>query len=82
MGKRRIFYVDVPDPSNWDSSDPSWVNITVLASREDAIAFCKEYFGADKDGNVCLITEGETDEEEEPWCDEAFWTEEATQTAP
>ncbi len=45
------FYVDIP---NADSEE--WINIDTFDTREEAIAFAKEKFGADDNGNVSLIS--------------------------
>lgn len=67
---KRIYYVDIPDPDNWDGPDPSWVNIAVFDSQDEALAFCKEAFGADDDGQINLISVGETYEEEMETCEQ------------
>jgi hypothetical protein len=59
----KMFAVDVP-PRN-PSSQESWHEVNVFASREEAIEFVKKYYGADDDGRVCLVTAIGGDDDEE-----------------
>lgn len=51
------FYVDVP-PSTPDGEDGygTWINIDSFKTRQEAIDFAKEHFGADDEGKVSLIS--------------------------
>lgn len=51
------FYVDVP-PShpNSEGEYETWINVNSFSSREEAIQFAKEHFGADNEGKVSLVT--------------------------
>jgi hypothetical protein len=55
---RTIFWVDIPDSSRWQEDEMPFINIRVFDTKEGAVTFCKEYFGADEDGKISLITEG------------------------
>jgi len=51
------WYVDVPKQPNLDPGmDNEWENVQTFATREEAIAFAKEQFGADDEGRVSLVT--------------------------
>ena len=54
----KVWYVDIPSPEGVTNDDASFVAIDIFHSREEAIAFCKESWGADEEGRVSLITEG------------------------
>lgn len=49
--RTETFYVDVP-PSN--GSD-EWHIVTSFKTKQEAVDFAKEKFGADNEGNVCLV---------------------------
>lgn len=55
-----IFWVDIPDSNNWQVDDVPFINIRTFDTKEEAVAFCKEYFNADDEGKLSLITEGQT----------------------
>jgi len=44
------FYVDIP---NRDSEE--WINVETFPTREEAIAFAKEHFGADDNGMIPIV---------------------------
>lgn len=49
------FAVDVP-PANIDKfGDNEWINVKYFETREEALDFVQEYYGADEEGKVCLI---------------------------
>jgi hypothetical protein len=48
----KVFYVDIPQ---LDSEE--WVNVETFDSKEEAIAFARDKFGADENGNVSLISQ-------------------------
>lgn len=45
------YYVDIPN-----SNSEEWISIESFKTREEAIAYAIEKFGADVDGNVSLIS--------------------------
>jgi len=51
-----LFFVDIPQMRGNNGSD-EWRNIATFHSREEAIQFAKDNFGADDNGMVCLISE-------------------------
>ncbi len=62
MSKKHVYYVDIPT-----DKDGVWKNTNTFFSRDEAIAFARAKYGADKNGCICLITQGyvvETEEEE------------------
>ena len=51
------FAVDVPSSiSDVYGNYHEWVNIDSFKTREEAIKFAQEHFGADENGMVCLIS--------------------------
>lgn len=50
------FWVDLPTEECVDNSDGAWKNIATFKTREEAIAFAKEHFGADEEGRVSLVS--------------------------
>lgn len=52
-----MFIVDIPDWTDWDT----WVQVQTFSTKKEAIAFCKENFGADDNGKIALISEIEED---------------------
>lgn len=59
MGKNCVWWVDIPT-----SRKDGWENTGTFFSREKALAFAKEEYGADENGCVCLLTQGEEVEDE------------------
>ena len=47
----RTFWVDIPI-----LDDEEWVNVAEFATRQEAIDYAKERFGADDEGKVILIS--------------------------
>lgn len=64
MSKNYVWWIDIPT-SRKDGSDNIWENTGTFFSREKALAFAKEEYGADEKGCVCLITQGDAVEDEE-----------------
>jgi hypothetical protein len=58
VGKR--YAVDIPDSFN---PEREWVNMAYFDTREEAIEYAMQTFGADAEGRVGLVTEiaGEED---------------------
>lgn len=57
------FTVDVP-PRNPTSME-AWHEVNTFSTREEALTFVQNMYGADEQGRVCLITPiGEDDDEE------------------
>lgn len=52
-----IFWVDIPNPHDFNREDSAYVNVAAFDTREEAIKFCAEAFGAE-DGKIDLISEG------------------------
>lgn len=49
--------VDVPDADSFAlDRENYWKNIAYFETREEAIRFCQERFGADEEGRISLIT--------------------------
>ena len=46
------FYIDVPPTEGGDE----WHNVATFKTREEAIKFAQEKFGADENGMVCLLS--------------------------
>lgn len=53
-----MYYVDLPIKAGIESEDNSWEGIKTFETREEAIAFVQEHWGADENGNVSLVTNG------------------------
>ena len=47
------FAVDIP---NNIIDDPEWVNVGFFKTKEEAIKFAQENFGADEEGKISLIS--------------------------
>lgn len=63
-----MYYVDIPPYPN-DSiditEDVSWINLSSFETKEEAIDYIRKYIGyCDDEGNVCLITKGESNDED------------------
>jgi hypothetical protein len=52
-----IFYVDIPKVNGNGKPSEEWYNVESFKSREEAIKFAMEHFGADEEGNVSLISQ-------------------------
>lgn len=58
--KKKVFWVDVPDPDNIYDYEGTWINVGSFDTREDAVKFIQENIDPDsKNGTINLITEGE-----------------------
>ena len=50
-----VYFVDIPQmPGSGELQE--FKNVAEFKTRKDAIDFCIEYFGADENGNICLVT--------------------------
>jgi hypothetical protein len=49
------FYVDLPTVDCVGNDDGAWLQIADYASRQEAVSFAQQHFGADAEGRVCLI---------------------------
>lgn len=68
MAKKKIFWVDIPKDPTLQADKGEWQNIDSFDTKEEAIAFIREWFGeCDEDGRLLdpLIAQGEDDEDEE-----------------
>ena len=50
------YYVDIPTVDCIDKPDGAFKNVAEFDTPEEAIAFCKEHFGTDDKGCICLIS--------------------------
>lgn len=48
--------VDIPQMSAFGGPSDEFRCVAEFSSREDAIAYAKEHFGADDNGMVCLVS--------------------------
>ncbi len=57
------FTVDIPNPQE---PQGVWVEVAAFDTEAEALAFAAEFFGADSDGKIGLVSkiEGEEDEPE------------------
>ena len=53
-----MYYVDIPKRPEEQSEAQEYENAGEFETREEAVAFAKEHFGADDSGNINLITQG------------------------
>jgi len=51
-----MVWVDIPQKSNIGEDDGGYLNVAEFKTRQEAIAFAREHFGADENGMVCLVT--------------------------
>ena len=56
----KIYRVDIPHMYRKDE----FYNVATLDTREEAIQFCKDNYGADDKGCICLVSEGQAVEED------------------
>lgn len=54
----KIYFVDIPQV---DSSE--WKSVASFKSKQEAIGFCKQRFGADDTGMIVIISEVDDGEE-------------------
>lgn len=50
------YYVDIPSLECVDNPDGAWKNVATFKTREEALKFAQEHFGADENGTVKLVT--------------------------
>ena len=50
------FYVDIPTEECVNNVNGAWKNVAHCSTREEAINFAREHFGADEEGRVCLVS--------------------------
>ena len=50
------WYVDIPDKDFLRTQDSPFFNVDTFSTREEAIAFAQEHFGADDEGRVKLVS--------------------------
>lgn len=55
--EQNTFFVDIPSILNVNGIDESLINVESFATREEAIEFAQQHFGADENGMICLISE-------------------------
>lgn len=49
--------VDIPNIINIREGDyDQWTNVQEFYSKEDALKFAQEHFGADEEGRICIIS--------------------------
>ena len=51
-----MYWVDIPQESNIYDDDGAFKNVGEFKTREEAIAFAMEWFGADETGKISLVT--------------------------
>jgi len=54
-----MYWVDIPQKSNIGDNDGAYLNVAEFKTRQEAIAFAREHFGADETGKVSLVTGGD-----------------------
>lgn len=51
------YWVDIPQETSIDlGDDGAFKNVGEFRSRDEAIAFAREHFGADENGMISLVT--------------------------
>lgn len=50
------YWVDIPTVDCIDNEEGSYKNVAGFCSKEAAIAYAMEHFGADEEGRVCLVS--------------------------
>ena len=50
------FYVDIPKVKGDGNPSEEWYNVESFSTKEDALKYAQEHFGADEKGMVCLIS--------------------------
>jgi hypothetical protein len=53
---RGTYYVDIPTADCIDNPDGAYKHVATFPTKKEAIAFAREHFGADDNGNVSLVT--------------------------
>lgn len=54
----QTWYVDIPSEAAVDDPEGPFINVGTFDTKEAAIAFAKDKFGADDEGKVCLVSGG------------------------
>ena len=57
----KTYAIDVP---NGYDPEAAWINYDYFDTREEAIKFARQHFGADENGCICLLNEIEEIEDE------------------
>jgi hypothetical protein len=50
------FYVDIPTKDCINNPDGAYENVATFSTREEAIQFARDNFGADEGGRISLVT--------------------------
>ncbi len=50
------YYVDIPVRESVENEDQHMTCVASFSSREAAIAYAQKHFGADENGNICLVS--------------------------
>jgi hypothetical protein len=50
------YYVDLPSIDGIGNPDCPMIAVDNFPTREEAIAFAREHFGADDEGRICLVS--------------------------
>jgi hypothetical protein len=50
------YWVDIPTEDCIDNPGGAFKNVAVRATREAAIQFAQQHFGADEEGRICLVS--------------------------
>lgn len=54
--EKQTFWVDIPLHPSLQSEPTEFTNVATFDNKEDAIKYAMEHFGADENGNICLVT--------------------------
>lgn len=57
--ENKMFLIDVPSPL----ADGTWHEIGQFDTKEEALEFVQNAFGADEEGRICLISEFNCEDE-------------------
>ena len=60
-----MYWVDLPNAAEIVDPDACMTYVGTFKSRAAAIAFAKENFGADDNGNICLVSGGPEEGDDE-----------------
>ena len=50
------YYVDIPSIEAITNQDASWINVATFESEEAALQFAMDNFGADKHGDIRIVS--------------------------
>ncbi len=56
MSTEKIYYVDIPSIECVNNPDGPYISVAQFATKEEAIAFAQEQFGADENGQIQIVT--------------------------